>query len=85
MGFWVLGHLALHAQAFVVHNTGAEMDGEFQASGGVCLMGGSSESDDAMAWFLERAGGGDVLVLRPPVLTATTTSCSTTLGSTFTG
>ena len=64
MGFWVLGHLALHAQAFVVHNTGAEMDGEFQASGGVCLMGGSSESDDAMAWFLERAGGGDVLVLR---------------------
>ena len=27
-------------------------------------MGGASESDDAMTWFLERAGGGDVLVLR---------------------
>ena len=27
-------------------------------------MGGASENDAAMAWFLERAGGGDVLVLR---------------------
>jgi len=27
-------------------------------------MGGATESDDAMRWFLERAGGGDVLVLR---------------------
>ena len=64
MGSWVLGHMALHSQAFTVYNTGAEVDGDFQASGGVCLMGGASESDDAMTWFLERAGGGDVLVLR---------------------
>ena len=27
-------------------------------------MGGASENDEAMAWFLERAGGGDILVLR---------------------
>jgi len=27
-------------------------------------MGGSTESDPAMRWFLERANGGDVLVLR---------------------
>jgi cyanophycinase-like exopeptidase len=27
-------------------------------------MGGASEQDDAMIWFLERAGGGDILVLR---------------------
>ena len=64
MGSWVLGHMVLHAQAFTVYNTGAEVDGDFQASGGVCLMGGASESDDAMMWFLGRAGGGDVLVLR---------------------
>ena len=64
VGIWVLGHIALLAQAFTVYNTGAEVDGDFQASGGVCLMGGASESDDAMMWFLGRAGGGDVLVLR---------------------
>ena len=33
-------------------------------SGGVCLMGGASEDDNAMKWFLQRANGGDVLVLR---------------------
>ena len=27
-------------------------------------MGGASEDDNAMKWFLERANGGDVLVLR---------------------
>ena len=27
-------------------------------------MGGSSENDEAMKWFLQRANGGDVLVLR---------------------
>ena len=27
-------------------------------------MGGSGEDDNAMAWFLERVNGGDVLVLR---------------------
>ena len=53
-----------HAQAFEVFNTGSSSDGLYQSSGGVCLMGGASENDDAMAWFLERAGGGDVLVLR---------------------
>lgn len=61
---WGLGCVDLHAQSFTVYNTGAEVDGDFQASGGVCLMGGASESDDAMTWFLERAGGGDVVVLR---------------------
>ncbi len=32
--------------------------------GGVCLMGGATEDDEAMKWFLSRANGGDVLVLR---------------------
>jgi len=31
---------------------------------GVCLMGGRTENDNASRWFLERANGGDVLVLR---------------------
>ena len=32
--------------------------------GGLCMMGGASENDEAMKWFLERAYGGDVLVIR---------------------
>ena len=32
--------------------------------GGICLMGGASENDEAMKWFLNRAYGGDVLVIR---------------------
>lgn len=32
--------------------------------GGVCMMGGASEHDEAMKWFLQQADGGDVLVLR---------------------
>ena len=33
-------------------------------SGGICLMGGASEDDNAMTWFLQQANGGDILVLR---------------------
>ena len=32
--------------------------------GGICMMGGASENDEAMKWFLQRAYGGDVLVIR---------------------
>ena len=32
--------------------------------GGACLMGGASEHDEAMKWFLQQCRGGDVLVLR---------------------
>lgn len=35
-----------------------------QPKGGVCMMGGASEHDEAMKWFLQQANGGDVLVLR---------------------
>ena len=28
------------------------------------MMGGATEHDEAMKWFLQRANGGDVLVLR---------------------
>ncbi len=31
---------------------------------GICLMGGAQENDQAMQWFLEKANGGDVVVLR---------------------
>ena len=31
---------------------------------GACLMGGATENDNAMIWLLNRANGGDILVLR---------------------
>lgn len=31
---------------------------------GICLMGGATEDDNAMTWFLNKSGGGDIVVLR---------------------
>ena len=31
---------------------------------GVCMMGGATEHDNAMKWLLQKANGGDVVVLR---------------------
>ncbi|MEM8899524.1 MAG: Type 1 glutamine amidotransferase-like domain-containing protein [Bacteroidota bacterium] len=54
----------LHGQAFRSWFTGSRNDLQATPQGGVCLMGGASENDEAMKWFLERSGGGDILVLR---------------------
>lgn len=51
-------------QNFTTYYTGDTADAVVQAGGGICLMGGATEDDNAMRWFLERCGGGDVLVLR---------------------
>jgi len=53
-----------YAQSYTSYFTGNTVDGAATATGGVCLMGGATEDDNAMRWFLERAGGGDILVLR---------------------
>ena len=44
--------------------TGNTMDKKTSPKGGVCLMGGSSEDDNALRWFLDQSDGGDILVLR---------------------
>jgi cyanophycinase-like exopeptidase len=41
-----------------------EEDVTAEALPGILLAGGASDNDDAMRWFLERAGGGDVVVIR---------------------
>jgi cyanophycinase-like exopeptidase len=51
-------------QTYTSYFTGNSADITTIPSGGVCLMGGASEDDNAMKWFLQRANGGDVLVLR---------------------
>ncbi len=52
------------AQTYTSYLTGNAQDVQTSPSGGICLMGGATENDEAMRWFLRRANGGDVLVLR---------------------
>ncbi len=63
-----LGLLLLVAEAqlqtYTAYFTGDTSDVVTTATGGICLMGGASEDDEAMKWFLRRANGGDILVLR---------------------
>ncbi|HRW91049.1 MAG: cyanophycinase [Flavobacteriales bacterium] len=60
----LFGALQLSAQAYTSYFTGNTTDAVTTPLGGLCLMGGATESDPAMVWFLQRATGGDVLVLR---------------------
>jgi len=54
----------ISAQSYTSYFTGNTLDVVTNSKGGICLMGGASEDDEAMKWFLDRANGGDVLVLR---------------------
>lgn len=58
------GLFFLPAQSYTSYRTGAPNDLVSAPLGGVTLMGGATENDNAMTWFLNRANGGDVLVLR---------------------
>ena len=55
---------ALQAQNYISYFTGNTVDATSNPKGGACLMGGASEDDNAMKWFLQQADGGDILVLR---------------------
>ncbi len=56
--------LSVKGQDHTSYFTGNQNDILANPTGGVVLMGGATESDEAMQWFLQRADGGDVLVLR---------------------
>ena len=43
---------------------GNEEDKVTNSKGGVVMMGGNRENDEAMKWFLDRSNGGDILILR---------------------
>jgi len=52
------------SQGYTEYLTGSSTDMVVTPNSGVCLMGGASENDNAMIWFLNKANGGDVVVLR---------------------
>jgi len=54
----------IFGQNYTSYYTGNPNDIVTNPLGGICLMGGATEDDNAMKWFLQRANGGDVLVLR---------------------
>lgn len=52
------------APSVVTYLTGNAADVTTPAVGGLLLMGGSTDVDAAINWFLQRAAGGDVVVIR---------------------
>ena len=66
---WILFVLCLvsfesKSQGFVSYFTGDTSDIQTSTQPGFVLMGGSTENDEAMKWWLNKANGGDVLVIR---------------------
>ncbi len=54
----------INAQGYTSYFTGNTTNITTNPEFGVCLMGGASEHDEAMKWLLQKANGGDVVVLR---------------------
>ena len=52
------------SQNYTEYTTGSTLDVDTGHAFGICMMGGASESDEAMVWFLNKTNGGDVVVLR---------------------
>ncbi|MFD2823864.1 T9SS type A sorting domain-containing protein [Lacinutrix iliipiscaria] len=52
------------SQNFTEYGTGNVVGIDVTPDFGICLMGGATEHDEAMRWFLRKANGGDILVLR---------------------
>lgn len=61
---FLLFPLLTFSQNFTTYFTGNNINLATNPDGGICLMGGATENDEAMKWFLNRCNGGDVLVLR---------------------
>ena len=61
--FLLLPFLAF-SQGYTSYFTGNTTNITTNTEFGVCLMGGATEHDNAMRWLLQKANGGDVVVLR---------------------
>lgn len=62
--FFLLLPIFINAQGYISYFTGNTTNSITNPEFGVCLMGGASEHDEAMKWLLQKANGGDVVVLR---------------------
>jgi cyanophycinase-like exopeptidase len=62
--FILLFPVSLLAQGYTSYFTGNATDVTTNPEPGICLMGGATEHDNAMRWLLQKANGGDIVVLR---------------------
>lgn len=61
---WLLLMAGQQGSTQTFYHTGSDADTDPAPIQGILLAGGASDNDDAMRWFLERANGGDVVVIR---------------------
>ncbi len=54
----------VYSQSYISYFTGETADVTTPTQPVTVLMGGAGESDEAMTWFLQHTGGGDIVVLR---------------------
>jgi len=68
------------AQSFTSYFTGDTANVATSTQGVTVLMGGATENDNAMSWFLQHSGGGDIVVLRATGSNGYNTYLYSTLG-----
>jgi cyanophycinase-like exopeptidase len=56
--------ISVQSQTYTSWKVGSTTDKVTTTTGGMCLMGGGTDNDDAIKWMFQKAGGGDVVVLR---------------------
>ena len=56
--------IAIFAQGYTSYFTGNPTNITTTTEPGICLMGGATEHDNAMRWLMQKAHGGDIVVLR---------------------
>ena len=60
--FLLVSQIAI-SQSFTSYFTGDTTDIDVEPDAGICLMGGATEHDSAMIWFLKQSAGGDIVRL----------------------
>jgi len=61
---WLMIAAGMSGQSYTTYFTGDTTDVNPAPQFGILLAGGATDNDNAMTWFLERANGGDVLIIR---------------------
>jgi cyanophycinase-like exopeptidase len=62
--FAIAASMLASAQSYTSYFTGDTTNVNTTVTAGLCLMGGATENDSAMTWWLQCAGGGDIVVIR---------------------
>ena len=69
-----------YSQSFSSYFTGDTSNVSTTTQGVTVLMGGATENDNAMIWFLQHSGGGDIVVVRATGSNGYNTYLYSTLG-----